>query len=142
MTEGSSRCPLCREPLMEDGQCLYCTTFEALGSSPPTAEALLKAPEDGQVITLVESESGTSYPVKIARVRIGRDPSNQIVIRDDVYVSRHHSFITFEDGHWWVEDLGSRNGTLLNDAHILQREMLVPGDKLTIGHSQFRVEQP
>lgn len=140
MTEGQGRCPLCHEPLMEDGQCLYCTTFEALAIRPPTSEGLLKAPDAAQVITLVEHENGTRYPVKTARVRIGRDPSNQIIIRDDVYVSRHHAFITFEDGHWWVEDLGSRNGTLLNEAHILQREMLSPGDKLTIGHTLFRVE--
>jgi pSer/pThr/pTyr-binding forkhead associated (FHA) protein len=141
MTEGTGICPLCQEALMDDGQCLYCTTFEALTSKPPTAEGLLKAPPDGETITLVESENGTRFAVKSARVRIGRDPSNQIIIRDDVYVSRHHAFITFEEGHWWIEDLGSRNGTLLNDAHILQREMLTPGDKLTIGHTLFCVEQ-
>jgi len=141
MTEGTGRCPLCQEALMEDGQCLYCTTFEALAGKQPPPEGLLKAPPAGEAITLVENENGARYDVTSARVRIGRDPSNQIRIQDDVYVSRHHAFITFQEGHWWIEDLGSRNGTLLNDAHILQREMLTPGDKLTIGHTLFRVEQ-
>ena len=142
MSEGTGLCPLCHEALMEDGQCLYCTTFEAAETKLLDAEGRRKAPPDGQTITLVESENGTRFPVKTARVRIGRDRSNQLIIRDDVYISRHHSFITFQEGHWWVEDLGSRNGTLLNDAHILQREMLSPGDKLTIGHTHFYVEQP
>lgn len=140
MTQGLGLCEICHRQLLDNGQCLFCTTSEALDLRQLVPDAELKPPEPSQVITLVELTTGQRHPLEVPRVRIGRDPKNQIVINDDVYVSRHHAFITFEDGKWWLEDLGSKNGTLLNYAHILDRELIGPGDVVTIGRTEFRVE--
>ncbi|MFN8637871.1 MAG: FHA domain-containing protein [Dehalococcoidia bacterium] len=43
---------------------------------------------------------------------IGRDPSSTIAIPDP-YVSRQHARLDFRDGEWWIEDLRSANGTLV-----------------------------
>jgi len=41
--------------------------------------------------------------------RIGRQDDCEVCIKDD-YVSRYHAEVSFEDGVWWVRDLGSANG--------------------------------
>ncbi len=48
---------------------------------------------------------------------LGRDPRDHITIPDK-YVSRRHARIFYKSGKWYIEDLGSRNGTLLNDEQI------------------------
>ncbi|MGE4632958.1 MAG: FHA domain-containing protein, partial [Planctomycetota bacterium] len=60
-------------------------------------------------------------------VRIGRDPTNDLII-DDTRASRHHAeVIPLGDDSWLLRDGGSRNGTLLND-EIVDRTILEPGD--------------
>ena len=53
---------------------------------------------------------------------IGRHPDSDICISDGS-VSRRHAQITYADGTWVIEDLGSRNGTLLNGALIDRAEL-------------------
>lgn len=67
---------------------------------------------------------------------IGRSKSNTVVVSDP-YVSRHHAWISRRDGSFYVEDLGSSNGTLLNGIHI-DREPLRSGDELSFGRSRAR----
>ena len=42
---------------------------------------------------------------------------------DDPAISRRHAKVTFSDGHWWIADLGSVNGTLL-DGKLINKAML------------------
>lgn len=48
---------------------------------------------------------------------LGRDPRVHIPVPDK-YVSRRHLRIFYKNGKWLIEDLGSRNGTLVNDKQI------------------------
>lgn len=50
---------------------------------------------------------------------IGRDESSDLCI-DDTRVSREHARVYFEDDHWWIRDLASRNGTFINGESITQ----------------------
>ena len=63
---------------------------------------------------------------------IGRDADNSIVLRD-LHVSRHHARITLENGEYWIEDLASQNGTLLDGQMAIDRRKLEPGDQFAIG---------
>lgn len=67
---------------------------------------------------------------------IGRSKSNTVVVSDP-YVSRHHAWISRRDGSFYIEDLGSSNGTLLNGLYI-DREPLRSGDELSFGRSRAR----
>ncbi len=62
---------------------------------------------------------------------IGRAPSNDVRL-PDAGVSSKHAKIWAENDQWWVMDLGSTNGTLVNNADI-DREALKNGDRLAFG---------
>jgi len=62
---------------------------------------------------------------------IGRSEDADITL-DDRWASRRHCLIEAQDGILVVQDLGSKHGTLLNDA-IISEAVLKPGDRLCIG---------
>jgi hypothetical protein len=77
------------------------------------------------------------------RLTIGRDPSNGLALSDDL-VSREHALIRRVDGHFRIEDLGSKNGTLMwRDTNWQEVELddLEDGDMIVIGHNVFRFSQ-
>ncbi len=70
---------------------------------------------------------------------LGRDLNNTIVI-NDAAASGRHARISRENGIWWLEDLGSKNGTILNDLPLVKTSSLVDGDIIGIGNIFFRIE--
>jgi hypothetical protein len=54
--------------------------------------------------------------------RIGRDDGCEFHL-DDPMISRRHAEVAFADGLWWIRDLGSRNGTMVN-GHFVNRAPL------------------
>jgi hypothetical protein len=69
---------------------------------------------------------------------VGRHPSCDIVLGDPT-VSRRHARLRFRDANWVLHDLGSTNGTLVNDAPVV-RCQLRPGDRVAIGDEQLLVD--
>jgi two-component system NtrC family sensor kinase len=76
-------------------------------------------------------KKGGSYPITDHPVFIGRDSSNTIILPDK-QVSRKHACISPHGAEYLIEDLGSANGTLVND-HPVQRQVLRPGDEIRLG---------
>lgn len=72
---------------------------------------------------------------------IGRNNRNTIVLTDN-YTSGEHALLTWRESQWWLEDLGSRNGTLLNDVAITDPTVISVGDIITIGEIRFKLEMP
>lgn len=68
---------------------------------------------------------------------IGRS-TEAIPLRDDS-VSRRHAELTPDDGRWWLRDLDSTNGTLLNGDLLLDRVALSPGDRIQCGDTVLLV---
>ena len=81
--------------------------------------------ERGKVYRLVDRQVTT----------IGRAPTNRIVLDDEV-CSRSHCEIFYSDGGWYIRDLGSRNGTLVQGLAISQDHRLQEGDMVEIGDSE------
>lgn len=69
-------------------------------------------------------------------VSIGRGPDNSIQIIDP-HMSRNHSLLIQDDSAWFVRDMDSRNGTLLNDHIVLGDQRLTHGDSLVVGNTTF-----
>lgn len=67
---------------------------------------------------------------------IGRAPTNTIVL-ESTFVSTEHTRILYKDRSLWVEDMGSRNGTLVNQHTITQPVAVSPGTILQVGDVRF-----
>jgi pSer/pThr/pTyr-binding forkhead associated (FHA) protein len=63
---------------------------------------------------------------------IGRDPSSDFHIQD-IEISRRHARLIAQSGGYTVEDLGSTNGTFVNNERIRTITPLRPGDALRLG---------
>ncbi len=68
---------------------------------------------------------------------MGRDENNAIVIDLD-NVSRRHAMVSSRDGKYFVKDLGSTNGTYLNDSEIVEEQPLRTGDLVKVGGAIFK----
>lgn len=85
-----------------------------------------------QLVVVSGADVGRVYPVR-ERATIGRSPAANIHLADGD-VSRIHATIFHEDGAWWVEDAGSRNGIFVNGARH-ERTRLSSGDMLRLGQN-------
>ena len=70
---------------------------------------------------------------------IGRDADNVVVV-DDPFASTHHARLTFRGRVWYLEDLGSTNGTRLNGRPVEGAVALGYGDEVAVGQTRFRLE--
>ena len=69
--------------------------------------------------------------------RIGRHPDSNLLIKSDTKVSRRHATIKRKDSHYFIEDNGSSNGTIVNGQKIGGRTELKVGDRIGIGKREF-----
>ncbi len=68
-------------------------------------------------------------------VTIGRASDNIIALTDDSNISRYHAEIENRNGEFWINDLGSSNGTTLNGEKVTMEKPLFDGDKIVFGGS-------
>jgi pSer/pThr/pTyr-binding forkhead associated (FHA) protein len=68
---------------------------------------------------------------------IGRRDDNSMML-DDFFVSGAHAEIVFDQGTWWVMDLGSTNGTFVNRAPVRARTRINQGDIVQFGRIALR----
>ncbi len=78
------------------------------------------------------------YELSEKAITIGRSPEADIVIKDE-RASRIHCGVRFLDGKYYIKDLKSKNGTLLNN-HRLDMEELNPGDRIQVGSTVISAE--
>jgi hypothetical protein len=71
------------------------------------------------------------WPLDKPSTTIGRWEDNDIVV-DDRWVSRYHARIYRKDDHYVIEDLSSKNGTLVNGRRITERTVLSDGDQVQV----------
>lgn len=84
-------------------------------------------------------QAGTIVELRGSKLRIGRRPDNDLVMRDEK-CSGHHAEVVVEDGRHVLRDLGSTNGTMIDDRRITEIA-LTAGDVFQLGRVRvaFRV---
>jgi len=87
-------------------------------------------------------ESAQGAPLRRAfvhhEITIGRDPACDICLIDNAVSARHARF-SFHHGQWWAEDLGSTNGTRLNQVELSTPTVIVTGDQIECGDTAIVV---
>ena len=87
-------------------------------------EIVIQCP-DGQLKTV---------PLRGDRFTVGRSSATELCFPDDAGLSRQHLALEREGEDWTVQDLGSKNGTLVNNIPLRAKLKLKPGDRITAGH--------
>ena len=87
----------------------------------------------GPTSLVVYAEGAKPRTVKLATsMVVGRSPDCELLI-DDTYASQQHARLFGKNGSWYVEDLGSTNGTYVNDQKLASPAMIQPGDRVRVG---------
>ena len=75
-----------------------------------------------------------NVPLDRDRITLGRSSANELCYPDDAGLSRQHLALTRSGDSWQVEDLGSKNGTVLNGKRIDKPTSFKEGDRISAGH--------
>ncbi|MDA1139600.1 MAG: sigma 54-interacting transcriptional regulator [Planctomycetota bacterium] len=84
-----------------------------------------------KLTVLTGVQKGKSFPVPREQITIGRDHSNEIQLHGQK-LSRSHAMLEYDGTGWLLTDLGSRNGTIVNNQSI-KSSRLKSGDEIRIG---------
>jgi len=110
-------------------------------SAVPPAEADFSA---GSLKVIQAGSDKKIRPGKLLALKpdttLGALPDNDVVLRDR-FVSGHHARLTWDGVGWWLEDLGSRNGSFINHERLAAgTPTQVPANALiTIGEMTFNL---
>jgi pSer/pThr/pTyr-binding forkhead associated (FHA) protein len=121
--------------------------LDLVGPRVPRAASQASTPaprrKRAQPRELVVTEDGgqpRTYPMASEQLQIGRAETCEVILQD-TYVSQMHARVFPKDGEWYVEDLGSTNGTYLNRAKVAQPSPVGAGDEIRIGKTSLEVRR-
>ena len=84
--------------------------------------------------------AGTTVTLGDAPVTIGRAPDSTLVLADD-FASARHARLAPRDGEWYVEDLGSTNGTYLDRSKVTEPTPVPLGVPIRIGKTTLELRR-
>jgi hypothetical protein len=123
--------------------------LDLVGPRVPRASAVASTPARPQrkgrgrpkELVVTESEGAArTYTIAAEPIAIGRADTCQVVLQD-TYASQVHARVYPKDGEWFVEDLGSTNGTYLNRTKVSGSMPVGPGDEIRIGKTTLEVRK-
>jgi pSer/pThr/pTyr-binding forkhead associated (FHA) protein len=90
---------------------------------------------------LVVTDEGGRRTVPLnGPMTVGRAATCDVVLAD-TYVSNVHARIYDRDGGWWLEDLGSTNGTYVNRTRVSTPTAVGPGDEIRMGKATLELRR-
>jgi len=105
----------------------------------PAAATIIDRPvqQSGATLQAISGpQDGQTWNLPAGDVKIGRDASS-LVVTTDGKASREHAKLMYNQGDWRLIDLGSANGTLLNNKTVTGQQPVASGDVIKIGDSSF-----
>lgn len=127
----SSQMCVCGVALSPDAK--FCSSC---GTEVPQASAAATPP----YVLRCETRSGQCYSVPLngTECLIGKLPECDLAVPEDGYLSRRHARLTWKDGQWVLEDLGSANGTYVKVSAPVPLE---PGAEILVGTTLVCLEK-
>ncbi len=96
--------------------------------------------EEKALIILVDAQSGEGTPVLYWENSIGRGKGNDIMIEDPT-VSRDHAVLLRRKEGWFINDVGSKSGTYVNDEITQGRTPIMIDDVIRVGSTEYIVKR-
>ena len=107
--------------------------------SMPSPRPTLRSRKASTRLVITEGPlQGTVFPLTGSAITIGRAPEATVVLDDD-FVSSHHARLMPRGAQWLVEDLGSTNGTWVNDSKVGAPVIVAPGATVRIGRTSMEL---
>ncbi len=137
VTEGANYCAKCgaylgaEQERKDDVTTATYVIDEATGELRPVDVGDVAAEAGALVVRSGGGRTGQSFPLHGERMSIGRSPEADVFL-DDVTVSRDHALLVRRNGDFYLDDLGSLNGTYVNRRRI-ESHRLADGDELQVG---------
>ncbi|RYZ35520.1 MAG: FHA domain-containing protein [Myxococcaceae bacterium] len=97
------------------------------------------AAKPAKLVVIAGPSEGAEFPLSEMEYTVGRASDNPICLQD-TSVSRKHITLRKESAGWYVSDMKSGNGTLVNDEPVTDETLLANGDVITMGDSELRYE--
>ncbi|HCI81130.1 MAG TPA: hypothetical protein DHW02_15745 [Ktedonobacter sp.] len=121
---------------LSDSSQVYCTTCGYELADKRASMDRARTADGRPVLARLSLQNGVmagrSYRFHQDVTSIGRMSGNDLIISGRT-VSRRHARLWFENGRWWLADLQSTSGTLVNGARIIQPTALNDGDMINFG---------
>jgi hypothetical protein len=132
---GPAPCLVCREGTLAVGVlCNEC--HEKLASPPSLAAEQLQLYSVHPTNAVLVDSWGRLHRLD-PRTPIGREVDGQGLAIREPSVSRRHGVVALEGDHWMLTDLGSSNGTFLNDDRVEEPTQLHDGDRIGFGEIEL-----
>ena len=112
----------------------------AAGRPAPAAPPAPRREAPRRLVVTAGPLRGTTLPLGASAILIGRAPSCTLVLDDD-YSSSRHARVFPQDGQWYVEDLGSTNGTFVGRERIEAPTPVEVGAQLRVGQSTLELQR-
>jgi Inner membrane component of T3SS, cytoplasmic domain len=114
-----------------------------VASVPPRAAAAVPGRKRGQrgpksLVVTAGPLTGTKITLGDQPILIGRADDSTLVLTDD-FASSRHARLTNRGGQWYVEDLGSTNGTYLDQQRVQGPLLVGPGQPIRIGQTALEL---
>ncbi|MBN1657677.1 MAG: FHA domain-containing protein, partial [Anaerolineae bacterium] len=107
---------------------------------PAAGNTMLIQKKPQHVAMLVDKKRPELKYDLTSTTNVGRGRSNQIVL-DHPTISRHHAWIKIDGDSYLIFDVGSSNGTFVNDEKVLEPRKLHNGDQVRFGEADFMFTQ-
>ncbi|MBQ3829058.1 MAG: FHA domain-containing protein [Aeriscardovia sp.] len=106
---------------------------------PPSPSPVSPSRSDTTVLVIVDGQkAGMTFPLPPS-CTVGRAPDNSIVVPDQFISSHHARIYKSKKGEWVLEDLGSTNGTYLDEKQIAGPVIIKPGQLIRLGATSFEL---
>jgi pSer/pThr/pTyr-binding forkhead associated (FHA) protein len=92
----------------------------------------------GVLIILSSNFIGKSFIIDKPKIVIGRLENCDFIINDPLVSKEHCEITTDDEGKFFINDLGSKNSTFLNDKRLKKAAHLIYGDRIIIGNTIIR----
>lgn len=113
---------------------IFFTLWKELQSQ---SQAVQTRPSPEITLTCDELDN-LSQSFTLNEITIGRDPNCDFILSDDT-ISAHHARISYHHNQWWVEDLNSTNGVILNEEKLYTATVVIGGDEIGLGRVHIQI---